>query len=239
MTGSSYRKKLRESEQLPEEESFGTKKEIQKKRQRRRLTEEQKKVSKLSFDDEGGLLSGAGTGRGRTSVGIGAAVAGSMIHGKLKEAEDDNAALEGAHASEIAAEEAVKSLRRVQVRNKRSLGRLKENVYQTSEIPGEGRLKFGEGNPEVEAAKVKEATKKRERQKEMNKFWQRKKYKDSYIAARRGKKVGDAAGTAGGTVTESFVEKAKRATEEIFRKNKVIFIGISFFALFFLFTNIF
>ena len=234
MTGSSYRKKLRESEQLPEEESFGTKKEIQKKRQRRRLTEEQKKVSKLSFDDEGGLLSGAGTGRGRTSVGIGAAVAGSMIHGKLKEAEDDNAALEGAHASEIAAEEAVKSLRRVQVRNKRSLGRLKENVYQTSEIPGEGRLKFGEGNPEVEAAKVKEATKKRERQKEMNKFWQRKKYKDSYIAARRGKKVGDAAGTAGGTVTESFVEKAKRATEEIFRKNKVIFIGISFFALFFL-----
>ena len=35
-------------------------------------------------------------------------------------------------------------------------------------------------------------------------------------------------------VTESFTEKAKRATAEIFRKNKAIIIGISVFALLFM-----
>lgn len=230
--GSSYRRKLRDSEKIPEEETLGSKEAIQKKRQRSRLTEEQKKVSKLSFDDEGGLIPGAGAGIGRKAVGTGTMVAGGLIHGKLKDAEDDNAAVEGAHASEIAAEEAAKSLRSAQARSNRTSGRLARRGYRESEIPSEGRLKFGEADPKVEAAK--EAAKKKEQRKEMNKFWQRKRYKDSYIAARRGKKVGDATGTAGSAVAESFTEKAKRATEEIFRKNKAIFIGIGVFALLFM-----
>ena len=78
--------------------------------------------------------------------------------------------------------------------------------------------------------KYKETVKKKER----NRFWQKKRYKDSYIAAKKGKKGVDTVSGAATAVTESFTEKAKRATAEIFRKNKAIIIGISVFALLFM-----
>ena len=53
---SAYREKLRDHESIPREEIIENKEAIQKKQQRKRLTEEQKKVSKLSFDDEGGMI---------------------------------------------------------------------------------------------------------------------------------------------------------------------------------------
>ena len=226
---SSYRKKLHAHEGLPKEESLESKEAIQKKRQRKRLTEEQKKVSKLSFDDEGGMIAGAGTSFGKKAAGIGGAAVGAYVHEKLHHAEDDNAGLEGAHASEIAVEEATRSLRSAQIRMNRTSGRLAKKGYRDTESPTSGRLKFEEMEKSVREA-AKETVKKKER----NRFWQKKRYKDSYIAAKKGKKGVDTVSGAATAVTESFTEKAKRATAEIFRKNKAIIIGISVFALLFM-----
>ena len=178
---SSYRKKLHAHEGLPKEESLESKAAIQKKRQRKRLTEEQKKVSKLSFDDESGMIAGAGTSFGKKAAGIGGAAVGAYVHEKLHHAEDDNAGLEGAHASEVAVEEAARSLRSTQIRMNRTSGRLAKKGYRDTESPTSGRLKFEEMEESVREA-AKETVKKKER----NRFWQRKRYKDSYILAKKG-----------------------------------------------------
>ena len=159
---SSYRKKLHAHEGLPKEESLESKEAIQKKRQRKRLTEEQKKVSKLSFDDEGGMIAGAGTSFGKKAAGIGGAAVGAYVHEKLHHAEDDNAGLEGAHASEIAVEEATRSLRSAQIRMNRTSGRLAKKGYRDTESPTSGRLKFEEMEKSVREA-AKETVKKKER----------------------------------------------------------------------------
>ena len=230
--GSSYRKKLRETERIPEETSLGSKESIQKKQRRKRMTEEQKKVSKLSFEDEGSMIAGAGTGFGKKAAGLVGAAASAYVHGRIFDAEDDNAAVEGAHSSEMAMENAAKSLRSAQARMTRTSGRLARKGYRESEAPAGGRLKFS--SPEDTAKdSAKEAVKKERQKKEMNRFWQKKRYKDAYIAARKGKKTGNVAGT-GSSAIQSFTEKAKRATEEIFRKNKAVFIGIGLFALIFI-----
>ena len=180
----------------PREEIIENKEAIQKKQQRKRLTEEQKKVSKLSFDDEGGMIAGAGTGFGRKAAGLGSAAVSGYVHNKIHQEGDDNAAVEGAHASELAIEEAAKSLRSTQTRMNRTSGRLARKGYRETEDPTGGRLKFGEAEEAVKDI-AKEATKKRE----LNRFWQRKRYKDAYIAARKGKKGADAV-TGGTAVTD-------------------------------------
>lgn len=229
---SAYREKLRDHESIPREEIIENKEAIQKKQQRKRLTEEQKKVSKLSFDDEGGMIAGAGTGFGRKAAGLGSAAVSGYVHNKIHQEGDDNAAVEGAHASELAIEEAAKSLRSTQTRMNRTSGRLARKGYRETEDPTGGRLKFGEAEEAVKDI-AKEATKKRE----LNRFWQRKRYKDAYIAARKGKKGADAV-TGGTAVTETFTEKAKRATAEIFRKNKALLFGIAVFALIFMLISV-
>ena len=229
---SAYREKLRDHESIPREEIIESKETIQKKQQRKRLTEEQKKVSKLSFDDEGGMIAGAGTGFGRKAAGLGSAAVSGYVHNKIHQEGDDNAAVEGAHASELAIEEAAKSLRSTQTRMNRTSGRLARKGYRETEDPTGGRLKFGEAEEAVKDI-AKEATKKRE----LNRFWQRKRYKDAYIAARKGKKGADAV-TGATAVTETFTEKAKRATAEIFRKNKALLFGIAVFALLFMLISV-
>ena len=87
---SAYREKLRDHESIPREEIIENKEAIQKKQQRKRLTEEQKKVSKLSFDDEGGMIAGAGTGFGRKAAGLGSAAVSGYVHNKLHQEGDDN-----------------------------------------------------------------------------------------------------------------------------------------------------
>lgn len=88
------------------------------------------------------------------------------------------------------------------------------------------KLKFG--SPEGGKAAVKEAAQKVEaetaRKKNISRFWQKKKNKEIYRAAKAGEKVsaGGGAISASGAVTETITEKGKRVAREILFRNKSI-----------------
>ena len=113
-----------------------------KSKRERVLKEQKKKVSRLSFGDEGdGMVHGAGIGiRNPASAVKDAAV--TAAHWKTHEEEEDNAAVEGAHRAELAGESlARKSIymrQRLKGRREESR-RLKESVLDEAE---KSRLMF-------------------------------------------------------------------------------------------------
>lgn len=134
------REKLRDSAEIPEEDLSQYKDTVKKKQAQSRVTKEQKKASKLSFDDEGTqMVKNAGMGIGKKTMTGATMAASGYAHKKLYEAEDDNASVEAAHASEIAMEQAAKSLSETQARNNRTSGRIvkSKGTEKTS-----GKLKF-------------------------------------------------------------------------------------------------
>lgn len=225
---SRYQGKIRSQEQVPEVTGLSDQKEkIKKKQTRKKLTEEQAKSGRLSFADEGtGMIRGAGTGIGRKAVSGIAMYAGNQMN------EDDNAAVDASGAAVAAADEAAHSLRRAQLRSQRSDVKAHRKGLNM-EAPEASRLKFDTAKEEAERS-AGEAKKNAEKKRMINRFFQRKKYKDAYRAAKAGKTAGSLGGATTIAGVENMTVKAKIALKEIVRRNRTIFLGIGIFSLIFM-----
>ena len=197
-----------------------------------------KKSSRLSFDDEeNGMVRGAGMGIGRKAASAAAGAVAGYVHTKVHSVERENSAVEGAHKAEILGESGIrKVVSRVSQRRKdRKSNRRKEIAAAKKE----SRLNFtptesagaaaATGEKAAQAAAAKTAAKEAQGKKSiLNRFWQKKRYKEAYAAARNGKTAAGAAAKA----TQTAGSKAKATIQSFFRKNKGIFIGAGVIALF-------
>ena len=73
-----------------------------------------------------------------------------------------------------------------------------------------------------------------EKKRFLNRFFQRKKYKDAYRAAKAGKTAGSLGGATTIAGVENMTVKAKIALKEIVRRNRTVFLGIGIFSLIFM-----
>ena len=236
-----YSRKLRSHEMTPDAEDLSEQKSAMKKKQmRKRLTEEQKKAGRLSFDDEGGdMVKGSGMGIGKKAAGAAVSMTAGYVRGRFKDDMDENAAVDGASAAELAAEDAARSLRNAQLKSNRTQGRRgRLKMSDADEVTD--RLKFGANDGELSgeaaervksAVNSKEAAKKAAQRKEMNRFFQRKRYKDAYKVARSGEVVVGQGANA--VVQESITVKAKRAAKELLIRSRSLLLGVGIFALLF------
>lgn len=227
---SRYQGKLHSQEQIPEVSGISDQKDqVKKKRARKRLTEEQEKSGRLSFGDEGsGMIHGAGTGMGR-KVAAGAAL---YARNQITEDGDDNAAVDGSGAVIAAADEAAHSLRRAQLRSQRSDVKAHRKGMNL-DAPEASRLKF-DAAKEAADRTVRDSVQNAEKKRLLNRFFQRKKYKDAYRAARAGKTAGSLGGSTTIAGVENMTVKAKIALKEIVRRNRTVFLGIGIFSLIFM-----
>ena len=135
--------RYRETSEVAEESLDGFSEEIKGKSKRERVLKEQrKKSSRLSFGDESdGMVHGAGIGI-RSSASVVKDAAATAAHWKTHEAEEDNAAVEGAHRAELAGEslarKSIYTRERLKQRREQSK-RLKESVLDEAE---KSRLMF-------------------------------------------------------------------------------------------------
>lgn len=230
-----YEGKFKEHGMAPEGNFISEQKEIiHRKKATKRLTDEQAKTGKLTFENaESQMVRGAGMGIGRTATSVVAGTTSAYVHGKLYKESDDNAAVEGAHTGELSAEIATKSLRQSQIRNARAKEKVSHGGYQLDDML-ENKLKFG--NPESLDPKeiAKKASAKEEQRKLRNRFWQKKKYKEAYQAAKAGKKAGTVGGAQAIAGIDNMTVKAKIAVKQLFAKNRPVFIGIGIFVLLFM-----
>ena len=197
-----------------------------------------KKSSRLSFDDEEkGMVRGAGMSIGRKAASAAAGAVAGYVHTKVHSVERENSAVEGAHKAEILGESSIhKVVSRVSQRRKeQKLSRRKE----TSSAKKDKRLHFtpteqadsaaATGEKAAQTTAVKNAAKEAQGKTSiLNRFWQKKRYKEAYAAARNGKTAAGAAAKA----TQAAGSKAKATIQTFFRKNKGIFIGAGVIALF-------
>lgn len=197
-----------------------------------------KKSSRLSFDDEeNGMVRGAGMGIGRKAASAVAGAVAGYVHTKVHSVERENSAVEGAHKAEILGESGIhKVVSRVSQRRKeQKLSRRKEtasakknkSLHFTTTEQADSAAATGEKAAQAAAAKTaaKDAQGKTSI---LNRFWQKKRYKEAYAAARNGKTAAGAAAKA----TQTAGSKAKATIQTFFRKNKGIFIGAGAIALF-------
>lgn len=220
--------RYRETSQVTEESLEGFQDEIKGKAKRERILKEQKKQSRLSFGDEGdGMVHGAGTGiRKSTSAVKNAAL--TVGHWKAHEAEDDNAAVEGAHRVELAGESLARKSIYVRQRlreSRKQSARLTENMLDEAE---NSRLMFDAayGNQAKNAVKREADQKKKSA---LQKLLQKKRYQKQYRAAKESKKAKDAAITS----AQRFTEKTKDAVKMVAAQNKGIFATVALFGLIF------
>ena len=135
--------------------------------------------------------------------------AATAAHWKTHEAEDDNAAVEGAHRAELAGEnlarKSIYTRERLKQRREQSK-RLKESVLDEAE---KSRLMFESvyGNEAKNMVK-KEAEQKRKSA--LQKLFQKKRYQKQYQAAKQSKKAKDAMITS----AQKFTEKGERCGQK-------------------------
>lgn len=197
-----------------------------------------KKSSRLSFDDEeNGMVRGAGMGIGRKAASVAAGAVAGYVHTKVHSVERENSAVEGAHKAEILGESGIhKVVNRVSQRRKDQKSNRRKDIAAAKK---ESRLHFtptksagaaaATGEKAAQAAAAKTSAKEAQGKKSiLNRFWQKKRYKEAYAAARNGKTAAGAAAKA----TQTAGSKAKATIQTFFRKNKGIFIGAGIIALF-------
>ena len=141
--GHRYGNKLRDHELVPESEDLNSyKSSISNKQKKVRLMKEEAKAERLSFEDESSqMIRGFGMKIGAKAASAAATAVSSYAHEKVREEEDDNAAVESAHAGELAGERASSFLKRTQKRSQRSDVRAARKGYRTEEIQN-SRLRF-------------------------------------------------------------------------------------------------
>ena len=133
--------RFRKNQETAEQSMEGFREEIKGKIKREQLHKEQKKqAGRLSFGDESsGMIQGAGIGMAKKAVSAGTVAASAYVHGKSHEAEQENAAVEGAHKAELLGEKTVRYA------VSRSSRRLQESLHterQAEKTAEAGRLQF-------------------------------------------------------------------------------------------------
>ena len=220
--------RFRKNQETAEQSMEGFREEIKGKIKREQLHKEQKKqAGRLSFGDEsGGMIQGAGIGMAKKAVSAGTVAVSAYVHGKNHEAEQENAAVEGAHKAELLGEKTVRYA------VSRSSRRLQESLHterQAEKTAEAGRLQFEamkKSGKEVgkHAAEVEQSKKNA-----ILRFWQKRRYKQAYAAAKEGKKATEDTIR----VTETIAVKAKKVLQEILCRNRAIFAGIGVCVLLF------
>ncbi|MFQ7351674.1 MAG: CD1108 family mobile element protein [Blautia massiliensis (ex Durand et al. 2017)] len=220
--------RFRKNQETAEQSMEGFREEIKGKTKREQLQKEQKKqAGRLSFGDESsGMIQGAGIGMAKKAVSAGTVAVSAYVHGKNHEAEQENAAVEGAHKAELLGEKTVRYA------VSRSSRRLQESLHterQAEKTAEAGRLQFEamkKSGKEVgkHAAEVEQSKKNA-----ILRFWQKRRYKQAYAAAKEGKKATEDTIR----VTETIAVKAKKVLQEILCRNRAIFAGIGVCVLLF------
>ena len=220
--------RFRKNQETAEQSMEGFREEIKGKTKREQLQKEQKKqAGRLSFGDEsGGMIQGAGIGMAKKAVSAGTVAVSAYVHGKNHEAEQEKAAVEGAHKAELLGEKTVRYA------VSRSSRRLQESLHterQAEKTAEAGRLQFEamkKSGKEVgkHAAEVEQSKKNA-----ILRFWQKRRYKQAYAAAKEGKKATEDTIR----VTETIAVKAKKVLQEILCRNRAIFAGIGVCVLLF------
>ena len=235
---SGYRKKLHRHEKIPDDDNNlnSQKKSIRKKQLQKQMTKEQAKAGRLSFDDEGNqMVKGAGMKPGGTAgkyIATQAVISGMKAVTSEEEETDENAGVESARLAERETEAALRGLRHAQIRSKRTDVKTHRRGYREATV--EKKLKFGSAES-MEGVKHAESVKNAEQKRHFyNRFFQKKRYKDAYRAARAGKSAGSLGGATTITGVENMTVKAKIALKEIIKRNRAMFAGIGIFALLFL-----
>lgn len=227
--------KIRDHETVPDTDGLdGQKSQIKTRQKKARLKEEQAKSGRLAFDDEGSqMVRGAGMGVGHKAAGTAASAASVYVHVKASEEADDNAAVDAASAGELMTERAAVSLKRTQDRSKRADVRASRRGIHM-ESTSESRLKFTQGGQEGTGSTSFNKKKQEDRQTVMNRFFQRKRYKEAYQSARSGAASGKAGASKAAAATETMTTKAKNALKEVARRNHAVFAVLGIFGLLFL-----
>ena len=149
-----------------------------------------------------------------------------------EEETDENAGVESARLAERETEAALRGLRHAQIRSKRTDVKTHRRGYREATV--EKKLKFGSAES-MEGVKHAESVKNAEQKRHFyNRFFQKKRYKDAYRAARAGKSAGSLGGATTIAGVENMTVKAKIALKEIIKRNRAMFAGIGIFALLFL-----
>ena len=228
-----YKKKFREHAQIPEDESLiRQKKKIRKKQIQKQMRKEQKKSGRLSFDDEGNqMIKGPGMKPGKI---IGRYAVRDAISKEAldPEEEEQDVTTETVQFAERGGETAVRGLRYAQLRSQCTDVKANRRGYHLKET--EEKLKFGMSDSMGKAGTEETIKKLEEKKRILNRFFQRKRYKDAYRAARAGTSAGRAGGTAMATGVENITVKAKIALKEIMKRNRAVFFGAGIFVLLFL-----
>ncbi|MCD8330547.1 MAG: NlpC/P60 family protein [Lachnospiraceae bacterium] len=176
------------------------------------------------------MIRGAGVGIGRKAAEGSAAVVGSYIHEKLHEAEEDNSAVEGAHQAELLTESGVSKAARKNRGNKKTDGKSGRQVKneKTDTAKQSSRLRFSEQEgaaqktAEIGAETVSRKAADEKKTAAVKHFWQKKRYKDAYVAAKEGKTIADEAAKATRTVTV----KVREIAQSIVRKSQAALISM-------------
>ena len=227
--------KIRDHETVPDTDGLdGQKSQIKTRQKKARLKEEQAKSGRLAFDDEGSqMVRGAGMGVGHKAAGTAASAASVYVHVKASEEADDNAAVDAASAGELMTERAAVNLKRTQDRSKRADVRASRRGIHM-ESTSESRLKFTQGGQEGTGSTSFNKKKQEDRQTVMNRFFQRKRYKEAYQSARSGAASGKAGASKAAAAAETMTTKAKNALKEVARRNHAVFAVLGIFGLLFL-----
>ena len=227
--------KIRDHETVPDTDGLdGQKSQIKTRQKKARLKEEQAKSGRLAFDDEGSqMVRGAGMGVGRKAAGAAASAASVYVHEKASEEADDNAAVNAVSAGELMTERAAVSLKHTQDRSKRADVRSgRQGLHMES--ASESRLKFTQAGQEGSGSTYFNKKKQEDRQTVMNRFFQRKRYKEAYQSARSGATSGKAGASKAAAAAETMTTKAKNALKEVARRNHEVFAVLGIFGLLFL-----
>ena len=181
------------------------------------------------------MVKGAGMKPGGTAgkyIATQAVISGMKAVSSEEEETDENAGVESARLAERETEAALRGLRHAQIRSKRTDVKTHRRGYREATV--EKKLKFGSAES-MEGVKNAETVKKAEQKRHFyNRFFQKKRYKDAYRAARAGKSAGSLGGATTIAGVENMTVKAKIALKEIIKRNRAMFAGIGIFALLFL-----
>ena len=238
-TASERKKESRLKEAAEDSEDLADiKQEILGKQKKERLNQEQRKIrmsSRLSFDDEGGMVKGSGagfkSGTGKAAIdaaagGIrkAAGAAGYAMHAKLSEEDDENVGAQAAHGAEMAAED---SVRHAAARRLRRQNRKARATRRKAEEAGVSRLVFAgeEGSRTAKAAKI-EADKKSA----IKKFFRKQRQRRMYAAAKQEEKTVQ-------TIIQTqqnLTVKAAAVVKEAFVRNSRVFLILGLIGVFFL-----
>ena len=179
------------------------------------------------------MVRGAGMGVGRKAAGTAASAASVYVHVKASEEADDNAAVDAASAGELMTERAAVSLKRTQDPSKRADVRASRRGIHM-EGASESRLKFTQAGQEGSGSTSSNKKKQEDRHTVMNRFFQRKRYKEAYQATRSGAASGKAGASKAAAAAETMTTKAKNALKEVARRNHEVFAVLGIFGLLFL-----